>query len=479
MKETYKTIDYKWLTKPTGDPFADAGGFAIEYLSEQYPDKDILELIRFITVDYYIKTWKGKLHIYFHNSKITNPSIKTDEARIEETMKLFEDIITEKEEVEFGFCRITGRETKLYTLGRESLILAGSGGFINFHHGFDDGLKMSKEIVIRMFFMPLATVLLQGKITLLYSNNLDVVKYWVKENCKKNKFRIGKLINSDEDAGALKSEFTYVPNALFSFVDDMLSNLPDIKYNTSFTLYYCSNFIRKSELQIYQLPANVFLFYRTCMQPKFKTDWQNFVRSHYFDNKKYRGAKFNLQAGTFELIKSKGTEIIDFEEYKQWSNRIYNKLLSNKSIIPEILRWSRKHPFKFEIVSIYQQNIMGMKKETINKIKELAVFLVREENADKIKKRIRALDSIKNAAGLRRFILRDVIAENYNSGNKEAILTLEDYINYLFPDGSHWSEIRDLLLIAIYQEMHERNLISEELKVDFESEEIEEIEAEN
>ena len=24
MKETYKTIDYKWLTRPTGDPFADA-----------------------------------------------------------------------------------------------------------------------------------------------------------------------------------------------------------------------------------------------------------------------------------------------------------------------------------------------------------------------------------------------------------------------------------------------------------------------
>ncbi len=114
-----------------------------------------------------------------------------------------------------------------------------------------------------------------------------------------------------------------------------------------------------------------------------------------------------------------------------------------------------------------------MKKETIDKIKELAAFLVREENADKIKKRIRALDSIKNAAGLRRFILHDVIAENYNSGNTEAILTLEDYINYLFPDGSYWSEIRDLLLIAIYQEMHERNLISEELKVDFESEEIE------
>jgi len=115
-----------------------------------------------------------------------------------------------------------------------------------------------------------------------------------------------------------------------------------------------------------------------------------------------------------------------------------------------------------------------MKKETIDKIKELAAFLIRDENADKIKKRIRELDSIKNSDGLRRFILHDVIADNYNSGNKKAILTSEDYINYIFPYRSYWSEIRDLLIIAIYQEMHERNLISEELKVDFESEEIEE-----
>ncbi|SHE83712.1 hypothetical protein SAMN05444274_102531 [Mariniphaga anaerophila] len=33
MKHTHKTIDYEWLTKPTGDPFADAGGYVIQYLS--------------------------------------------------------------------------------------------------------------------------------------------------------------------------------------------------------------------------------------------------------------------------------------------------------------------------------------------------------------------------------------------------------------------------------------------------------------
>lgn len=39
MKQTYKTIDYEWLTKPTGDPFADAGGFSIEYISEEFSKK--------------------------------------------------------------------------------------------------------------------------------------------------------------------------------------------------------------------------------------------------------------------------------------------------------------------------------------------------------------------------------------------------------------------------------------------------------
>jgi len=27
MKQNFETIDYEWLTRPTGDPFADAGGF--------------------------------------------------------------------------------------------------------------------------------------------------------------------------------------------------------------------------------------------------------------------------------------------------------------------------------------------------------------------------------------------------------------------------------------------------------------------
>lgn len=466
MKQTYKTIDYEWLTKPTGDPFADAGGFAIEYLSEKFPDKDILELIDYIT-KIYVEKWGGKLNAFFLNSKITQPAFQGSR-KTEETLKYFEALIKETEPSEVGYCRITGRETKLFFGGRDNSIMTGSGTLINFHHFFQKGIALSKEALIRIHFVPFACQQLQGRIGLMQSSNQKLSNLFVKLTVEKNLHEIG--IGLSE--GVAKSDFNKPANAIFDFVDYTLSQLLDFREgNTlpSITLYHFTNFGASPEIQLYQLPAKVFRFYRTCLQPRFREDWQKFVRSHYFDGQ-HKGAKYNLQTEKFELVKSKETEIIDNSEYKQWFNRIYNKLLVDENIRTDILRWSRKHPFNFEIVSIYQQNIISMKKETINKIKELAAFLVREEDADKIKKRIKALDGAKNASALRRFLLKDVVAANYADRNVLPIISLEDYLNYLFPDGSYWAEIRDLLLIAIYQELHERNLISEELKIELESE---------
>ena len=466
MKHSYNTIDYEWLTRPTGDPFADAGGFAIEFLSEKFPEKDILDLIEYIT-KIYVEKWNGKLNAFFLNSKITQPAFQGPR-KIEETLRYFDRLIKEIELSEIGYCRITGRETKLFFGGRDNSIMTGSGTLINFHHYFQKGIALSKEALIRIHFVPFACQQLQGRISLIQSSNQKLSNSFVKLTVEKNLHEIGIGISE----GVAKSDFNKPANAIFHFIDYTLTHLLDFREGNTFpslTLYHFTNFGASPEIKLYQLPAKVFLFYRTCLQPRFRENWQRFVRSHYFDGQ-HHGAKYNIQTEKFELVKSKETEIIDQNEYRQWFNRIYNKLLNDENIRTEFLRWSRKHPFNFEIVSIYQQNIIGMKKETINKIKELAAFLVREEDADKIKKRIKALDGAKNASALRRFLLKDVIAANYAAGNDVPIISRDDYLNYLFPDGSYWAEIRDLLLIAIYQELHERNLISEELKIELESE---------
>ncbi|MBL7965469.1 MAG: type I-B CRISPR-associated protein Cas8b1/Cst1 [Prolixibacteraceae bacterium] len=471
MKQTYKTIDYEWLTRPTGDPFADAGGFAIEYLSEKFPEKDILQLIDYIT-KIYVEKWDAKLNAFFLNSKITQGLFDSDRKK-KETHNYFKNVIEETEFHEYGYCRITGKKTLLFFAGRDNTIMTGSGKFINFHHFFQKGISLSKEALIRIHFVPFACQQLQGKISLMQSSNETLSRLFVQITIERNLHEIGVGLSE----GVAKSDFNKPANAIFDFVDSALSRLAEFREGNilpSLTLYHFTNFGASPEIQLYQLPAKVFLFYRTCLQPRFKEDWQKFVHFHYYDGQ-HKGAKYNLQSGKFELVRSKETQVIDFDDYKQWFNRILNKLLIDENIRPEILRWARKHPFNFEIVSIYQQNIIGMKKETIIKIKELAAFLVREEDADKIKKRIKALDGAKNASGLRRFILKDVVAANYVAMNENPIVTVDDYVNYLFPDGSFWAEIRDILLIAIYQELHERDLISEELKVELESEVDEEV----
>lgn len=471
MKETYKTIDYEWLTRPTGDPFADAGGFAIEYLSEKFPEKDILELIDYIT-KIYVDKWGGKLNAFFLNSKITQPAFQGPR-KIEETVKYFKALLKETETSEVGYCRITGRETKLFFAGRDNSIMTGSGTLINFHHFFQKGISISKEALIRIHFVPFACQQLQGKISLTQSSNETLSRLFVRMTIEKNLHEVAVGLSE----GVAKSVYNKPANAIFDFMDSALSRLAEFREGNilpSLTLYHFTNFGASPEIQFYQLPAKVFLFYRTCLQPRFKEDWQKFVRSHYYD-RLHKGAIYNLQSGKFELAKSKETEFIDFDDYKLWFNRILKKLLIDENIRPEILRWTRKHPFNYELVSIYQHNIIGMKKETISKIKELAAFLVREEDVDKIKKRIKALDGAKNASALRRFILKDVVAANYVAMNENPIVTVDDYVNYLFPDGSYWAEIRDILLIAIYQELHERDLISENLKVELEPEVEEEL----
>ncbi|MEO9210892.1 MAG: hypothetical protein ABI208_07330 [Ginsengibacter sp.] len=76
MKENEK-INNNWLIKPTGDPFADTGGFVIKYLwtLPHLKDRDIIGLIDYVA-NIYVNKWGGKLHAFFLNSTITQPAFK-------------------------------------------------------------------------------------------------------------------------------------------------------------------------------------------------------------------------------------------------------------------------------------------------------------------------------------------------------------------------------------------------------------------
>ncbi len=457
MKQTYKTINYEWLFRPTGDPFTDAGGYALKEYSILFPDLDILEIIMKVT-DIYVDKWNAKINPYFLNSKITQPAFNSKQKK-EETRKYYTSLIMEKIPYIEGFCRISGQNTKLFPACRDNSVLSGSGKFVNFHHGFQDGIMLSKEMIIRLYFLPLASEYLQDKIAVVHSNNIQIAEFFSTCCCKENIDAVGRNVSD----GILRSVSRSPGTALFRYVDKLLAEAKIYSDENNYTiaLYHFTNFGATPDVKIYTLPFEAFRFYRFTQKAKYKQQWNSFVASYYMADKEHKKAEYNEYDSTFICEDSQNSIIIKEDDFRYWSNRIYNNLINDKSILPFFLKRSIKHKLSFEIIRNYEINIRKMKKETISKIEQMADFILASNNEQGIKKAIKKLDGVKNSYLLRRFVLKDIVAKYYNEGNQNVIVTVEDYAEYLFPDTNSWQETRDVLLIAIYQKLHEKNLYVE------------------
>lgn len=462
-----------WFTHPTGDPFADIGGLVIEYLQEKYPDKSIMDLIEFAT-DIYVNKWENNLHSFFLNSTITHNSNKGKKG-YDKTLAYYKGLIDAINGTE-GYCRITGQKTKVFPAARENHIMSGSATLINFHHGFENGLQLSKEALIRIFFVPLGVEQLGDKVAALVSNNSDITKFFVHKNVDEN-FR---SLGSNVSHSIARSDFSNPVNAIFDYAYQCIENVKTATYDeesemsltkgVTLTLNHFTNFGASPTINIVILPATIFSFYAFCLL-HYKKDWNNFIYRQY-NSFKFKNAVYDAQSAQWTNHK----DVVDFENYRIWRNSAFEYLLNGNTdrFRRLLLRHSETQIFNFRIVEQYQINIRNMDKRTLSKILELAEFIIADSSDDEIKKAITHINGQRSGSALRRYFI-SLNAEFYKKhGNKnKPLISVEDYAEYLFPDGTYWSEIRDLLLIAIYQRLHEMNIV-----VDVELEEETEIENE-
>lgn len=457
MNKKYNTIDYEKLWSPSGDVFADAGGYAMKFLSERFPNKNILELIDYAT-DIYVNKWNGKLNPFFLNSTITQPAFKGEKKKTE-THKYFLSLLNENSSNIVGVCRILGFKTKLFPAGRNNTVLTGSGTFANFHHYFEDGMMLSKEALIRFHFLPLATEMLVGRLCVINSSNSEITELFVNDCCERNLANIAHNISE----GVLTNQSKNPSTAIFRFLDKLLLKISD-DCSGFVNLYHFTNFGATPDLQIYTLPFEAFDFYRETQKSNNKDTWQRFISAYYKKPSEFKKAEFDSASLTFNVLEKKTERIVDENEFKYWFNTIYQNLINQKSILHYILKWSVNNLFNINLVKCYLYNIMKMKKETIDKIMILADFVVDNTKEADLKKVLTRLNGIKSSSLLRKFLLK-IVEQNFHDGNSEPIITVQDYTEYLFPEDNLWKEIRDVLLIAIYQKLHEKSIKVEDIEI--------------
>jgi len=461
------SINHEWLYQRTGDPFADTGAWALETFANIHHGEPILQLID-RAAKIYISQWGGKINPFFLNSTITQPAFN-NERKLDETVKYFKGLLDETAPSLEGYCRILGQNTKLFSAGRNNHIMSGSGTFINFHHAFEPGVMLSKEVLIRIFFVPLGAIFIGNRVGVIGSNSTEFEKSFVSEIVRTNLNRIA----TGTSEGIFKSPYGNTSNTLFEFVHHWNSELnPDEEEDIEITLYHFTNFGASPEISIYTFSATLFKFYRKVLKGKYIDHWNRFVRSHYKPSKEVVYQEDNDVFVTASK-ESSGQPLVE-DQVKGIYNVVYNNLLNNVSIRLLMVKWCKDQYYKqkqfkfFQIAHLYHQTLFNMKEEALKKIEYIAGIIV--ENTNKRKKWINTLLMIKNDSGLRDFFITIMREENKHD-RTEPVIRLQEYNRYFLADGIYAKETRDLLLISIFEKLCDLNIKEEFESADENSEE--------
>lgn len=447
-------INDSWLFQRTGDPFADTGAWVLEVFQKEHPDDDILKLIERVA-KIYVNYWDAKINPFFLNSTITQPAFK-GERKIRETLEYFINLLEETGEPKEGYCRILGQQTRLFPAGRNNHILSGSGTFINYHHAFEEGILLSKEVLIRIFFVPLGAIFVGNRVAVINSNRTEIEKLFVRNIVRENLKRIG----SGNTEGVLKSLYPNPANAIFEFVKDCISDydIPEDE-EVEVNLYHFTNFGASPEISLYTFSARLFRFYRKILKSDFKVNWLRFIRSHY----RSKEVVYKENEDLFVIESKKEATSVSEEKVKSLFNDIYHKLLNEKDILSSMAAWCHRQylqqrPFKFfHIASLYQTFLKDMKKETLEKIERIADIVVNNEKRNRWLNQLRRVQSDWK---FRNFLI-DIIEDNNNRNSREPVITLKEYVEYFQADGVYSRQIRDLMLISIYEKLCDKGIVEE------------------
>lgn len=432
----------------TGNPFVDSGIAPILILQNKIEPEDVTKedlenVSNFIQKIYVTEKWKKAIYSIFVNYPLSQPSYKTEEIKRAKLKEFLDNLLINAEEVkESGNCIACGRRDVIKRKNRQHIPMTGSGGVTNYFSFTADGADYCDVCAFAVQCSPL-TYYACGNLGLLHSNSPKIMRRWARKTIEN--IRQQQILNNY--TGCFNEGYTNPQNALFHLAGKLTSNLEDDwkEENPSLRLYHFTNYIQGPDLNIYDFPTPIFRFFAEIRQnPRFE-DWRKIVRRGYFFVKKGKEIGLNTRE------KSE-------DDYKNNKNRIYQKLLAGRSILPHFFNTRKRKSYgDFALLEVYLREVLNMDQRRIKTVKkvadEIADFI---RHSDKGKNRLRNLEeSIKfrDFCNVLRRISKERIA---HLKSEQPLFTLDEFANQLFPEGAlTFGETRYLILFRLYEKLHD------------------------
>ncbi|RKY92020.1 type I-B CRISPR-associated protein Cas8b1/Cst1 [candidate division KSB1 bacterium] len=421
---------YTW----TGNPFVDAGIAAIQVWSGlKEPEAITLNEVKKIAQDilalYVTDAWKKNLFSIFPNNPITNPAVKDKRNSFAAYLN---GLISGIEPLgQSGDCMACGRRNVRSRKNRMHIPLTGYEGS-HFFPSKTEGADYCESCTFAVQCVPLMLYAC-GKLALVHSNSHKVMRYWARRCATE----VQRQISSRNYTGCFNEKFTNPTNALFHITQDLILSYYEeqwVEENASIRIYHFTNYGQGPDLDIYDLPSPVFRFLASVrLHPRF-SDWLQVVR---------RGYRYNIQE------KSE-------EEYKNYPNSVYERLLSGQSILAYFLDSLTKKAFgDWSLITIYLKEVLQMDDNRITTIKrvadEIAAIIQESPNG---KRRLGQVERATNYASFRMVLLR-LMHDTVGLKKEAPLFTFDEYVEHLFPDGAlGWKETQDLILFRLYEQLH-------------------------
>ena len=428
------------IFQATGDPFVDAGAWILAVLNDKsHPHElvvaDFRSKLEFLANILTKDSWEKLLYSIFPNNKITNPSIKKEfkkETYLNFLKDLFDNISFLKGH---GSCLACGKRNISSLKTKDVIPLIGSKKLINFFSAGEKGAQYCDTCSLLVQFSPLMLYKAR-QLVLLQSTSNHVLKYWT----LKIRDFINNQITMGDYSGCWNTGITQPINSLFDFATNLIREYDTNWFEESptITIYHFTNYIQRPDLEIFNLPSDVFRFLTYIHSHNERDVWYRIVKKGFF------------------RLKSNAQDKDVARAFKKYTNRVYINLLNNRSIVHYFIDTkNRKCEGSWDLFEYYLTTVKKMDKKRIENIKKLGDEIsefIRQTNQIK---RLTQLELAKNYFSFRN-ILRIISKTRLSLNPKEPLFTLDNYVQYLFPEGAlSWTETRDLLLFRIYEQLHD------------------------